>query len=172
MPDDVPPSGRGRSRRKWPWIVLLSIVIGPALVLALWSVIALSFTYSTGYRTGYIQKLSKKGWVCKTWEGELAMVNVPGAMQERFEFTVRSDSVAGAINDLQGRRVKLHYREHKGVPFSCFGETRHFVDGVEPVDEMPVPGMGPVGVPPAVNAPSTTGGTTPAGPSGTAPPAP
>lgn len=149
MRDDEPASRRStwRSRRKWPWIVLLSILLGPALILGLWSIVALSFTYSSGDRTGYIQKLSKKGWICKTWEGELAMVNVPGAMQERFEFTVRSDSVAAEINQLQGRRVTIHYREHKGVPLSCFGETRHFVNGVQPVEEMEgvgTPGSSPV----------------------------
>ena len=141
-PDDAAPTGRRRwlsPRRKWPWILLLSVFVVPGLLLGLWTVIALSYTYSTGYRTGYIQKLSEKGWICKTWEGELAMVNVPGAMHERFEFTVRNDSVAAAINELQGRRVKLHYREHKGVPLSCFGETKYFVDGVEQVDEMGSP---------------------------------
>ncbi len=144
MRDDEPSSTRGswRSRRKWPWIVLLSVLLGPALVLGLWSIIALTFTYSSGDRTGYIQKLSKKGWVCKTWEGELAMVNVPGALQERFEFTVRSDSVAAEINELQGRRVTIQYKEHKGVPLSCFGETKHFVDGVQQVDEMGTVGGG------------------------------
>lgn len=128
------PEEPARRRRRWPWIALLSVVIVPALLLGLWTAITMSYTYSSGYRTGYIQKLSKKGWLCKTWEGELAMVNVPGALQERFEFTVRSDSVAEAINDLQGQRVKLHYREHRGVPLSCLGETAYFVDGVESVE--------------------------------------
>lgn len=166
---DDEPSGRRswRPRRKWPWIVLLSVLLGPALILALWSVIALSFTYSSGDRTGYIQKLSKKGWICKTWEGELAMVNVPGAMQERFEFTVRSDSVAAAINALQGRRVTIHYREHKGVPLSCFGETRHFVDGVQQVDEMGVPAV--PGVPATAPPPAAAPGVPPGAPTPGAP---
>lgn len=122
-----------RRRRRWPWIIL-SVVVGfPALLLAAWTMIALSYTYSRGDRAGYVQKLSKKGWICKTWEGELAMVNVPGAMQERFEFTVRSDSLAAVMNKLMGGRVSLTYEEHRGVPGTCFGETDHYVVAVHPL---------------------------------------
>ena len=122
-----------RRRRRWPWISLGAIVVLPALLLAAWTAIALSYTYSRGDRAGYIQKLSKKGWICKTWEGELAMVNVPGAMQERFPFTVRSDSLATAMNKLMGSRVSVTYEEHRGVPGSCFGETNYYVTGVRAV---------------------------------------
>lgn len=148
--DDTASPARGTwfsRRRKWPWIALLSVFVVPGLMLGLWTIIALNYTYSSGDRAGYIQKLSKKGWICKTWEGELAQVNVPGAMQEKFAFTVRNDSVAAEINKLQGRRVSLHYREHRGIPFSCMGETAHFVDGVRQVDE-----MGTVAVPPPAPA--------------------
>lgn len=143
--EDLPPESseepRPRRRRRWPWIVLLSVVLVPALLLGLWTAITMTYTYSSGKRAGYIQKFSKKGWICKTWEGELAMVNVPGALQERFEFTVRSDSIAEAINRLQGRRVALHYREHRGVPLSCMGETAYFVDGVEVLDDPYTPAV-------------------------------
>lgn len=122
-----------RRRRRWPWIIGGAVVGLPALLLAAWTVIALSYTYSQGDRAGYIQKLSKKGWICKTWEGELAMVNVPGAMQERFPFTVRSDSLAAAMTKLMGSRVSLTYEEHRGVPGSCFGETNHYVTAVRAV---------------------------------------
>jgi hypothetical protein len=119
-----------RRRRRWPW-VLAGLFIGlPALAVAAWTAIALSYTYSSGDRAGYIQKLSKKGWICKTWEGELAMVNVPGAMQERFPFTVRSDSLAAVMTKLMGSRVSVTYEEHRGVPGTCFGETNHYVVGV------------------------------------------
>jgi hypothetical protein len=129
---DAPASPRKR-RRRWPW--LLGAVIGlPALLIAAWTVIALSYTYSEGDRAGYIQKLSKKGWICKTWEGELAMVNLPGAMQERFPFTVRSDSLATVMNSLMGSRVSLTYEEHRGVPGTCFGETNHYVTSVRTVE--------------------------------------
>jgi hypothetical protein len=122
-----------RRRRRWPWILLSAIVVFPALLIAAWTAIALSYTYSRGDRAGYIQKLSKKGWICKTWEGELAMVNVPGAMQERFPFSVRSDSLATAMNKLMGSRVSVTYEEHRGVPGSCFGETNYYVTAVRAV---------------------------------------
>ena len=122
-----------RRRRRWPWVILGALVGLPALLIAAWTVIAMSYTYSQGDRAGYIQKLSKKGWICKTWEGELAMVNLPGAMQERFPFTVRSDSLATVMNGLMGSRVSLTYEEHRGLPGNCFGETNYFVTGVRGV---------------------------------------
>ena len=109
--DDTPTT---RRRRRWPWIVAGALVGLPALVLAAWTVIALSYTYSRGDRAGYIQKLSKKGWICKTWEGELAMVNIPGAMQERFAFTVRSDSLADGDERDDGIAGFHHVRGAQG----------------------------------------------------------
>ena len=123
-------SPRPRRRRRWPWI-LLGVLLVPVLGLAAWTAIALSYTYSTGDRSGYIQKLSHKGWICKTWEGELAMVNVPGAAQERFPFTVRSDSLAAVLTKMMGSRVSITYEQHKGLPSSCFGETEYFVVAAE-----------------------------------------
>jgi hypothetical protein len=122
-----------RRRRRWAWLALGGLVGLPALLLAAWTVIALSYTYSKGDRNGYIQKLSKKGWICKTWEGELAIGNIPGAMQERFPFTVRSDSLADAMNKTMGSRVSITYEEHKGVPGTCFGETNYYVTAVRVV---------------------------------------
>jgi hypothetical protein len=119
-------------RRRWPWI-LLGVVLTPVLLLGAWTAIALSYTYSeAGHRAGYIQKLSHRGWICKTWEGELAMVNIPGAAQERFPFTVRSDSLARVMSKMMGSRVSITYEQHKGVPTSCFGDTEYYVIGVEP----------------------------------------
>jgi hypothetical protein len=129
---DAEPTSR-RRRRRWPLVVAGALVGLPALLLVAWTVIALSYTYSRGDRAGYVQKLSKKGWICKTWEGELAMVNIPGAMQERFPFTVRSDSLAVALNKLMGSQVSLTYEEHRGVPGTCFGETNYYVTAVRPV---------------------------------------
>jgi hypothetical protein len=122
-----------KRRRRWPWILVGVLVVLPALALTAWTLIALSFSYSTGDRAGYIQKLSRKGWLCKTWEGELAMVNIPGAMQERFPFTVRSDSLAELMTKLMGSQVSITYEEHRGVPGSCFGETDHYVVAVRTV---------------------------------------
>jgi hypothetical protein len=119
-----------RRRRKWPWILLAIVVVVPALIIVAWTAITLNWDYASGTRAGYVQKFSKKGWLCKTWEGEIAMVNVPGAMQERFAFTVRNDSVAALINKAQGQRVVIQYDQHRGIPSSCFGETEYFVKGV------------------------------------------
>ena len=130
-PDATP--HHGFLRRHGGKVTIAAIVVIPLAVFALWAAIALGYTYSSGERVGYVQKLSSKGWLCKTWEGELAMVNVPGAMQERFPFTVRSDSLAAAMNKLMGSQVSLTYEEHRGVPGSCFGETNYYVTAVRPV---------------------------------------
>jgi hypothetical protein len=100
-------------------------------VAVLWTWLALSFDYSSGERTGVVQKFSKSGWLCKTWEGQLAMVNYPGSMPEIFHFSVREDATAAEINRMLGQRVRLHYEQHKFVPTSCFGETEYFVSKVE-----------------------------------------
>ena len=110
-----------------------TLVILVALV-GLYTWLTLTWTYSTGERAGYVQKFSKKGWICKTWEGELAMVNLPGAMAEKFYFTVRNDSVAALVNASLGRRVALSYRQHIGIPTSCFGDTQYFVGEVKLVE--------------------------------------
>ncbi len=119
-------------RGRWPLLLLaLLVLIGGGFALYTWA--ALSYSYSSGDRAGYVQKFSHKGWLCKTWEGELAMVNLPGALPEIFRFTVRRDDVAAHLNQSMGQRVALHYEQHRGVPSSCFGETEYFVTGVRPV---------------------------------------
>ena len=120
-------------RRHWGKLTLTTVILVPALLFTIWAGAALTFTYSSGERSGFLQKLSLKGWVCKTWEGELAMVNMPGAMSQMFNFSVRSDSIAEVINGamVQNRRVVLTYKQHVGVPTSCFGETQYFVSGVK-----------------------------------------
>lgn len=124
-----------------------------AALVALYFFVALSWNYSTGERAGWVQKFSKKGWICKTWEGELAMVSMPGAAQEKFYFTVWDDKVAEEINKAMGRRVSLHYEEKVGLPTSCFGETRHWVTRVTVVPEIPLaPGV-TVPIPPQPPAP-------------------
>jgi hypothetical protein len=108
--------------------ILVVIVVG-GLVGFTW--LTLHWSYSSGERAGYVQKFSKKGWVCKTWEGEMAMVTMPGTLSEKFPFTVRDDSVAAAINKVLGKRVALHYEQHRWLPSSCLGETEYFVTGVQ-----------------------------------------
>jgi hypothetical protein len=122
-----------RPRRKWPLVVFGVVVVIPAALFAAWTAITLNLTYSHGDRAGYVQKFSQKGWVCKTWEGQIAMVNVPGTNQERFDFSVRDDSVAAQISRLMGSRVAITYEQHRGVPGTCFGDTEYFVTAVKPV---------------------------------------
>jgi hypothetical protein len=104
------------------------------LLFAAYTWLALSYDYSDGERAGYVQKFSRKGWICKTWEGDLAMVNLPGQPAEIFSFTVRDDAVAEKLNATMGKRVSLHYEQHIGVPTSCFGESAYFVTDVRAVD--------------------------------------
>jgi hypothetical protein len=132
-------------------LVVFAVVL--AVVGYFWAV--LSWSYSTGERAGWIQKFSRKGWICKTWEGELAMVTMPGTTPEKFAFTTWDDRVAEQINQVMGRRVTLHYEEKVGLPTSCFGETRYFVTRVSAVEEIPLaPGIiVPVPRPPAPSSP-------------------
>ena len=114
---------------------IVSVIAGYFLFVFNWS-------YSEGERAGWIQKFSSKGWLCKTWEGELAMVSMPGSMSEKFFFTVWDDATAEQINKVMGKRVSLHYEEKVGIPTSCFGETRYYVTKVSAVEEIPLaPGV-------------------------------
>jgi hypothetical protein len=115
---------------------LLIFLAAIVALFAAWTAFTLTWSYSDGERAGYVQKLAKKGWICKTWEGEMAMVTMPGTVAEKFYFTVRQDEIATRINATVGRRVVLTYEEHKWIPISCFGDTGHFVTGVrETADE-------------------------------------
>ena len=112
------------------------------LLLAAYLWVVTKWSYSSGERAGWVQKLSNKGWICKTWEGELALVSLPGSTTEKFYFTVRDDAVAQEIQKAMGKRVALHYEEKVGLPTSCFGETRHFVNKVMLATEIPLgPGV-------------------------------
>jgi len=114
--------------------IIAGIVLIPVVLLALYIWFSLSWTYSSGERAGYVQKFSKKGWICKTWEGELAMVALPGTLSEKFLFTVRNDSIAARINESLGKRVAITYQQHVGLPTSCFGETGYWVSNVKVVE--------------------------------------
>ena len=123
------PSPVKKKHRK-VFIVLFALLLIPVVIIALWIWVSLGYTYSSGERAGYVQKISKKGWICKTWEGELAMANLPGSMPQIFAFTVRNDSIAKVIEQNAGKHVSLTYDQHRGVPTTCFGETEYFVTGV------------------------------------------
>ena len=118
------------------WLVAVLVVF--SLLFAAYTWVVLNWSYSEGERAGYVQKLSKKGWLCKTWEGEMAMVSMPGTTTEKFFFTVWDDAVAERINKAMGKRVSLHYEEKVGLPTTCFGETRHYVTGIKAVEDIPL----------------------------------
>jgi hypothetical protein len=124
---------RGFVRRHWGKSLIAAVILLPALIFTIWAGVALSYSYSDGNRVGFVQKLSRKGWLCKTWEGELQISNIPGSAPILFQFSIRSDSLARVIESLAGRQVQLHYEQHVGVPTNCFGETEYFVIGVRSV---------------------------------------
>jgi hypothetical protein len=122
-----------KRRRRWKlylWLVLLT----PVLLFVLYTAFAYNWTYSDGDRSGILRKFSRKGWLCKTWEGELAMTTVPGVMPELWTFTVRKSADADRVNAALGRQVVLHYNEHRGLWNDCFGETEYFVDSVRVIE--------------------------------------
>ncbi|MBV8030429.1 MAG: hypothetical protein JO035_02865 [Betaproteobacteria bacterium] len=119
-----------------------AIFLAGALLVATYFGIVLTWSYSSGERAGWVQKLSYKGWLCKTWEGEMAMVSMPGATPEKFYFTLWDDRIAAEINKVMGRRVSLHYEQKVGLPTTCFGETRYYVSRITLVEEIPLaPGV-------------------------------
>src|SRR5882762_1657198 len=116
-------------------IAIVAVVAGSLLFV-------LKYCYWEGERAGWIQKFSSKGWLCKTWEGEMAMVSMPGSMSEKFLFTVWDDATAEQISKLMGKRVSLHYEEKAGIPTTCFGDTRYYVTKITAVEEIPLaPGV-------------------------------
>ena len=114
-------------------MLIVLVVLAAGVTGYIW--LLLNWNYSVGERAGWVQKISKKGWVCKTWEGELLMVSMPGTTPEKFLFSVRDDRIAESINKLIGQRVSLHYEEKVGLPTTCFGETRHFITKITVVDQ-------------------------------------
>jgi hypothetical protein len=149
--------------------LIAAVVLALLVAGDLW--LAWHWSYSSGERAGWVQKFSHKGWICKTWEGELALVSLPGSTVEKFYFTVHEDRVAADINRLIGQRVALHYEQKVGLPTSCFGETRYFVTKVIESRDIPLgPGVvvptaprdaPPVVPPPAAIPPTPTPTPTP-----------
>ena len=110
--------------------ILLSIVVAVVAIFAVYTYVTLHMSYSDGERAGFLQKFSRKGWICKTWEGEILLSSMPGAIPERFAFSVRDDTVANQLTSAMGKRVTISYSQHKGVPSACFGESEYFVEKV------------------------------------------
>jgi len=117
-------------------LILLTAMVIPPIVFSAWAWVTLHYVYARGERAGYIQKISRKGWICKTWEGELAMVNLPGAMPEIFSFTVRDEGVAHQVETQVGQRVSLTYEQHKGLPGTMFGDTEYFIVRISSVTDL------------------------------------
>jgi hypothetical protein len=124
---------RGSKKRSFLLVISVGLLLLAGLfALYIWGM--LTWSYSSGERAGYVQKFSNKGWVCKTWEGELAMVSMPGTMSEKFYFTVHTDAVAAKINASLGKKVALVYEQHVGLPTNCYGETEYFVTDIHAVE--------------------------------------
>jgi hypothetical protein len=151
---EVPSSvGRRRSRSgfgRWLLILLLVLAAGAGL----WTWLTLAWAYAEGERAGVLQKFVRRGWVCKTQEGEIALYYGGGQYMgagispQLWDFSVRDKSVAASLNKAVGHRVQLHYTEHPGIPTPCFAETRFFVDRVTITDNEPAPAAAP-SLPPA-----------------------
>ncbi len=151
-------------------IRFLAALLAVVLLAAAYFWLALQWSYSSGERAGWVQKFSHKGWVCKTWEGELALVSLPGSSVEKFYFTVHNDAVAKEVSAATGKRVTLHYEEKVGLPTSCFGETRYFVTSVTAAQDIPI---GPGVVAPTTPAPvAPPAASTPTAPAQPMPPVP
>lgn len=134
---EVPNSAPRRRRAVGGVTILIGLLVLAALGLALWTWLALSWSYSDGERAGVLQKFSRRGWLCKTQEGELAMYIVAGIAPQVWNFTVRDEATAAALDKAVGHRVQLHYTEHPGIPSACFGDSRYFVDRVTIEDQAP-----------------------------------
>jgi hypothetical protein len=116
-------------------IILFCLFFGLITLAALYTWGALNWSYSDGDRAGFLQKFSKRGWICKTWEGELLLTSMPGAIPEKFEFTVRDETIAKRLEQALGKRVVLTYTQHKGVPSACFGDSQYFVNKINLVPQ-------------------------------------
>ena len=127
-------SSTKKSAKKWGIRAAIGVPLLAILGFAGYTELTLHYTYSEGERVGFVQKLSKRGWACKTYEGELAMVNVVGQQAEIWKFTVPDEATANLIQSFEGHRVALKYDEHQGVPSSCFGDSTYFVVSVRKVD--------------------------------------
>jgi hypothetical protein len=115
------------------WFAGTVFVAVAAMALFTWATV--TFAYSRGERVGYIQKLSRRGWLCKTWEGELAVATVPGVAPDKFYFSVRNSPIASQVNSTLGKRVRVIYSQHKFIPTSCFGDTEFFVAEAQPIGD-------------------------------------
>ena len=123
------------TRRPSRWLRRLAILVPLLIVLfgALWTWFSLNWSYSEGERAGVLQKFSRKGWICKTYEGELALYVVGGVAPQIWHFSTRDPELAKQLSSNVGRQLRIHYSEHRGVPSNCFAETPYFAESFTPV---------------------------------------
>jgi hypothetical protein len=124
----------GEEIKKKAVTIIIGMIAAAVVLCAGYIMIVLNWSYSKGERVGYVQKFSEKGWLCKTWEGELQMLPVPGALPEKFLFSVRDKALIGKINSSMGKKLALSYEQHKGIPTTCFGESEYFAVGAKPLE--------------------------------------
>ncbi len=135
MTESAEPSAPApRKRRRWP-VFVAGLILVPLLLFVIYTFFVVSWSYSEGERAGTLQKFSRKGWMCKTYEGELALYVVGGVAPQIWYFTVRDESIVRSLSDAVGQKVQVHYSEHRGVPTNCFGDTPYWVDQVKVVTE-------------------------------------
>jgi lysophospholipid acyltransferase (LPLAT)-like uncharacterized protein len=118
--------------------IFIGIIVGLILALAGFTWLTLHWSYSDGERAGLLQKFSRRGWICKTWEGEMALATVATVNAEKFLFTVRDAEVAKQLTAEIGQHVTVHYEQRKWIPTSCFGDTEYFVVSVQPTTPQPI----------------------------------
>ena len=138
-PVAAPPPVSMRSRRSFKRY-LWGALVAAGLLVALYTAFMLWFSYSEGERAGVLQKFSKRGWICKTYEGELALYVVGGIAPQIWHFSVLDAAVAEQLHRNVGQQVRIHYEEHRGLPTNCFGETDYFATRFEVIG----PGVPPV----------------------------
>ena len=126
-----PASAPSFARRHWGKLTVIGILGASAAIFGLWAWLTLTWSYSDGQRAGFVQKVSRRGYVCKTWEGTLYTDIARGFRSDSFAFTVRSDSLAHVLEGLSGKKVAVQYEQHLWVPTHCFGDTEYFVTGVQ-----------------------------------------
>jgi hypothetical protein len=178
---DAPNSSNVRRSRGGFGRLFLGLLLFLLIGLALWTWLTLSWSYAEGERAGVLQKFVRRGVLCKTREGEIALYYGGGQYMgpgtstspQLWDFSVRGDAVAADLTKAVGHRVQLHYTEHPGIPTACFGETKFFVDRVTITDNEFNGAPSPSAAPPATPTPQAPASGMPSVPATppTAPPA-
>ncbi|HHM21630.1 MAG TPA: hypothetical protein ENJ20_06360 [Bacteroidetes bacterium] len=119
-----------RFTRRLLWSVAGLITIG-IIGFFLWA----NYTYSEGTRSGNLIKISKKGYIFKTYEGQLKLggidlQNEEEGLSDTWSFSVKNINIVRQLEKLQGEKVILRYKEiNKAMPWQ--GDTNYFVTDVE-----------------------------------------